>query len=78
MPEAGGKKLAEDLRIRLPDLRKLADELLRMRAAGAVTAFTVEAGNVAKAIKSLEDEADAMRQVANDMLGNNPPETTDA
>ena len=73
MPDIGGKKLAEDLRIRLPDLRKMADEL-RMCAAGAVTAFTTEANNVRRAITSIEDEAAEMAKVANEMLGNAPPE----
>lgn len=72
MAEVGGKKLATDLRVALPDLRKMADEL-RIRAAAAATAFIAEAQNVQKAIKSLEDEADEMRKVANEMLGNNPP-----
>lgn len=73
MPEVGGKKLAGDLRVTLPDLRKLADEL-RLRGAAAATAFKTEANNVAKAIKSIEDEAADMAKVANEILGNNPPD----
>jgi predicted nucleic acid-binding Zn-ribbon protein len=70
--EVGGKRLAEDLKVRLPDLRKVADDL-RLRAAAAVTQFTAEAKNVEAAIKSIEDEAAAMASVANEILGNVPP-----
>lgn len=73
MPEVGGKKLATDLRVQLPDLRKVADAL-RLRAAAAATAFMAEAKNVERAVKSIEDEAAEMAKVANDILGNAPPE----
>ena len=73
MPEVGGKKLADDLRVKLPDMRKVADGL-RLRAAAAATGFMTEARNVEKAIKGLEDETAEMAKVANEMLGNNPPE----
>ena len=73
MPDVGGKKLADDLRIKLPDLRKIADDL-RLRGAAAASAFVAEARNVEKAIKSIEDEAAEMAKVANEILGNNPPE----
>jgi hypothetical protein len=72
MPEVGGKKLADDLKVKLPDLRKLAGDL-RLRAAAAVTAFTVEAKNVEKAIGSIEAETSEMQKIANEILGNNPP-----
>jgi hypothetical protein len=72
MPDVGGKKLAEDLRIKLPDLRKIADGL-RLRAAAAVTSFATEAKNVETAIRSIEDEAAEMAKVANEILGNVAP-----
>ncbi len=75
MPEVGGKQLATDLRMALPDLRKVAGAL-RERAKVAVTQFSEEARNVEHAIKSIEDETAEMRQIANEMLGNNPPEIT--
>ena len=74
MPEVGGKKLADDLRIQLPDLRKMADAL-RLRAAAAATGFMAEAKNVEKGIRSIEDETAEMAKVANEMLGNNPPDS---
>jgi hypothetical protein len=73
MPEVGGKKLADDLKIKLPDLRKLAGDL-RLRAAAAVTAFATEAKNVERAIGSIESETAEMQKIANEILGNNPPE----
>lgn len=75
MSEVGGKGLATDLRMALPDLRKVASAL-RERAKTAVTEFTAEAHNIEQAIKSIEDETAEMRQIANEMLGNNPPEVT--
>ena len=73
MPEVGGKRLASDLKVGLPDLRKIASSL-RDRSTTAVARFQQEAENVGKALKMIEDEADAMRDVANEILGNNPPE----
>ena len=73
MAELGGKALAADLRTRLPDLRKKADEL-RLRAAAAVTGFTTEANNVEQAVKSIEDETAEMRKIANEILGNVEPQ----
>ena len=75
MAEVGGRKLADDLRVALPDLRKIASDL-RLRAGAAATAFAAEARNVEKAIKSIEDEAAEMAKVANEILGNNPPDPT--
>ena len=71
----GGRKLADDLRIALPDLRNAA-QALRLRAAAATTAFVTESKNVEKAIRIIEDEAAEMAAVANELLGNNPPDET--
>lgn len=75
MPEAGGKGLAEDLRIKMPELRKMVDGL-KLRAAMATTAFIEEGKNLDRAIKTIEDDAAEMAKVANEILGNVPPEQT--
>ena len=72
MADIGGKKVADDLKVKLPDLRKLAGDL-RLRAAAAVTGFTTEAKNVEKAIGAIESETAEMQKIANEILGNNPP-----
>lgn len=72
MAEVGGKGLAANLRMKLPELRKRADEA-RLRVAGAVDGFLAEVDNVEKAAKSLEDEAADMRNATSEILGNNPP-----
>lgn len=73
MPETGGKGLAEDLRIKMPELRKVVDGL-KLRAATAVTAFIEEGKNLDRAIKTIEDDAAEMAKVSNEILGNVPPE----
>lgn len=72
MREIGGKSFSQDMRAKVAAVRQRMDEL-KLRGAGAMTEFVSEADLAEQGIKAIEQETLELRQLNNDLHGNNPP-----